>query len=62
MVPTVSLQITPFLFITQFLKAEKLLIMRQSSFNRLGAEVGDPMHPKVVGNRNRFLAETPKPK
>ena len=62
MVPTASLQITPFLFITQFLKAEKLLIMRQSSFNRLGAEVGDPMHPKVVGNRNRFLAGTPKPK
>ena len=38
----------PFLFLTQFLKAKKLVIMSHSSFNRLGAEIGDPKNVKMT--------------
>ena len=40
-------QIAPFLFIAQFLEARKLVIMRHPSFNRLGAEIGDPKNIRM---------------
>ena len=45
---TISQQKAPFLFIAQFLKAKKLVIMSHSTFNRLGAEIGEPKNLKLA--------------
>ena len=40
-------QVVPFIFIIQLLKANRLVIMPHTSFNRLAAEVGDPKNKKL---------------
>ncbi len=40
----------PFLFISQYLKAKKLVVMPIESFHRLAGEIGEPKMPVGVVN------------